>query len=84
MRRIAGQHGAKRWPSVILPFDDRDRQFRRLHQRLMNAFGTPNLVSTLDVCGWGRGFATRYTFGVGSVATGSGGGAMADIAEAGA
>ena len=35
------------------------------------------------MCGWGRGFATRYVFGVGSVATGSAGGAMPDIAETG-
>src|ERR1700719_219141 len=52
-------------------------------RRLMNAFGTPNLVSHLELCGWGRGFATRYVFGVGCVATGSVGGAMADIAESG-
>jgi anaerobic selenocysteine-containing dehydrogenase len=52
-------------------------------RRLMNAFGTPNMVWPLDLCGWGRGFATRYAFGVGSVATGSAGGAMADIAQAG-
>src|SRR6202043_3013232 len=51
--------------------------------RLMNVFGTPNNVSSLELCGWGRGFATRYVFGVGSVATGSAGGAMADIAESG-
>jgi anaerobic selenocysteine-containing dehydrogenase len=49
----------------------------------MNAFGTPNMVSSLELCGWGRGYATRYVFGVGSVATGSAGGAMADIAESG-
>jgi anaerobic selenocysteine-containing dehydrogenase len=52
-------------------------------RRLMNAFGTPNLVWALDLCGWGRGFATRYAWGVASVATGSGGGAMADIANSG-
>ena len=52
-------------------------------RRLMNAFGTPNLVWALDMCGWGRGFATRYAFGVASVATGSGGGAMADIENSG-
>ena len=51
-------------------------------QRLANAFGTPNAAITLDVCGWGRAFATRYTFGVGSVAAGVGG-AMPDIAETG-
>src|SRR5215831_4989972 len=52
-------------------------------RRLMNAYGTPNAVSNLDVCGWGRGGATRYTYGIASVATGGGGGAMADIANAG-
>ena len=31
-------------------------------RRLMNAFGTPNLVWSLDMCGWGRGYATRYAF----------------------
>ncbi len=52
-------------------------------RRLMNAFGTPNSCSHIEVCGWGRGFATRYTFGIGSVALGGGNGAMADIANSG-
>src|SRR5215510_7958051 len=52
-------------------------------RRLMHAFGTPNQVSSLDLCGWGRGYATRYAFGVGSVGTGSAGGAMPDIAASG-
>jgi anaerobic selenocysteine-containing dehydrogenase len=52
-------------------------------RRLMNAFGTPNMVWALDLCGWGRSFATRYVYGVGSVATGSAGGAMPDIANTG-
>ena len=50
---------------------------------MANAFGTPNAAVSLDVCGWGRGFATSYTFGVASVGTGSGGGAMPDIANTG-
>jgi anaerobic selenocysteine-containing dehydrogenase len=54
-----------------------------LVRRLMNAFGAPNLVTALDLCGWGRGYATRFVYGVASVATGSGGGAMPDIANAG-
>src|SRR5204862_6096746 len=37
----------------------------------------------VDLCGWGRAFATRFTFGVGSVGTGGGGGAMPDIANTG-
>jgi anaerobic selenocysteine-containing dehydrogenase len=52
-------------------------------QRLMKAFGTPNAVNSLDICGWGRAFATSYTFGVGSVGAGAFGGAMPDIANAG-
>ncbi|HXW25296.1 MAG TPA: molybdopterin-dependent oxidoreductase, partial [Xanthobacteraceae bacterium] len=51
-------------------------------RRLMHAFGTPNMVWPLELCGWGRGFATRYVFGVGSVGTGAGG-AMPDIAQSG-
>src|SRR6185436_3001606 len=51
-------------------------------QRLANAFGTPNASITLDLCGWGRGFATRYTYGVGSVGL-SAGGAMPDIERSG-
>ena len=30
-------------------------------RRLMNAFGTPNQVTALDLCGWGRGFAALFT-----------------------
>ncbi len=52
-------------------------------RRLMNAFGTPNQITALDLCGWGRGYATRFVYGVASVATGSGGGAMPDIANSG-
>ena len=48
----------------------------------MNAFGTPNASTSLELCGWGRSFATRYTYGVGSVASGIGG-AMADIGNSG-
>ena len=51
-------------------------------RRLANAFGTPNAGNTLDICGWGRAFATRYTYGVGSVNAG-GAGAMPDIAHSG-
>jgi anaerobic selenocysteine-containing dehydrogenase len=84
MRRLAATHGpqsvafSQSSPSTTAIGDS--APFMR---RLMNAFGTPNLVWALDLCGWGRGFATRYAFGVGTVATGSGGGAMADIENSG-
>lgn len=32
-------------------------------QRLMNAFGSPNLCGAMELCGWGRYQATTYTFG---------------------
>jgi anaerobic selenocysteine-containing dehydrogenase len=84
MRRIAEQHGPQAVAfSQSSPSTTAIADSAVFIRRLMNAFGSPNQVSHLDLCGWGRGFATRYVFGVGSVATGSAGGAMADIAESG-
>ncbi|MGG5817218.1 molybdopterin-containing oxidoreductase family protein [Falsiroseomonas sp. HW251] len=50
--------------------------------RLMRGIGASNMMNNVDICGWGRGFATTYTFGVGSLATGAGG-AMPEIERAG-
>jgi len=84
MRRIAAEHGphavafSQSSPSTTAIGDSAG-----FVRRLMHAFGTPNMVWALDLCGWGRAFATRYAFGVSSVGTGSAGGAMADIARSG-
>jgi anaerobic selenocysteine-containing dehydrogenase len=84
MRDIAERHGPQAVAfSQSSPSTTAIADSAGFIRRLMNAFGTPNQVSHLDMCGWGRGFATRYVFGVGSVATGSAGGAMADIAASG-
>src|SRR6202051_3010971 len=84
MRRIAEQHGPEAVAfSQSSPSTTAIADSAAFVRRLMNAFGTPNQVSHLELCGWGRGYATRYVFGVGSVATGSAGGAMPDIAETG-
>jgi anaerobic selenocysteine-containing dehydrogenase len=32
-------------------------------QRLQRAFGSPNFVASMELCGWGRYFASLYTFG---------------------
>ncbi|MGI9477371.1 MAG: molybdopterin-containing oxidoreductase family protein [Hyphomicrobiaceae bacterium] len=84
MREIAAKHGpeavAFSHPSPSTTAIGDSAPFLR---RLMNAFGSPNLAWTLDLCGWGRGFATRYAYGLGAVATGGTGGAMADIARSG-
>ena len=80
MRRIAAEHGPEAVAfSMSSPSTTAIADSMVFVNRLMNAFGTPNLVFPLDVCGWGRGFATRYAYGFASVATGSAGGAMADI-----
>jgi len=32
-------------------------------QRLQRAFGSPNFVAAMELCGWGRHLASQYTFG---------------------
>lgn len=32
-------------------------------QRLQRAFGSPNFVASMELCGWGRFFASLYTYG---------------------
>ena len=83
MRNIAQQHGPQAFAfSMASPSTSAIANSLGWIRRLMNAFGTPNASTNVEVCGWGRAFATRYTYGVGSVATGLGG-AMADIANSG-
>jgi anaerobic selenocysteine-containing dehydrogenase len=84
MRRIADQHGPEAVAfSTSSPSTTAIADSVGFVRRLINAFGSPNVVSSLDVCGWGRGFATRYAYGVACVGTGGGGGAMPDIAHTG-
>src|SRR5256714_10336832 len=83
MRRAAGQHGPQAVALTLSsPSTTAIGDSSGFIQRMGNAFGTPNAAITLDVCGWGRAFATRYTYGVASVGVG-GGGAMPDIANTG-
>lgn len=83
MRRIAEQHGPEAVCfSMSSPSTTAIADSAHFVRRLMNAFGSPNVVAALDICGWGRAFATKYTFGVGSLGVSSGG-AMPDIANTG-
>src|SRR5262245_43646889 len=83
MRRVAERHGPQGVAfTVSSPSTTAIGDSTGFIQRLANAFGTPNAAITLDLCGWGRGFATRFTYGVGSVGTGAGG-AMPDIGNSG-
>ncbi len=82
MRRIAEKHGPRAIAITLSsPSTTAIANSSGFIQPLVNAFGTPNAAFTLDVCGWGRAFATRYTFGIGSV--GTGGRPMPDIANSG-
>jgi anaerobic selenocysteine-containing dehydrogenase len=84
MRRAAEQHGPQAVALTLSsPSTTAISDSTGFIQRLANAFGTPNASITLDVCGWGRAFATRYTYGVGSVGLGGGVGAMPDIENSG-
>src|SRR5215510_170263 len=84
MRRLAQQFGPETVAfSQSSPSTTAIGDSSHFIRRLMHAFGMPNLVTALDLCGWGRGYATRYAFGVATVGTGSAGGAMPDIARSG-
>ena len=83
MRRIAEQYGPEAVAfSLSSPSTTAIADSAGFIRRLMNAFGTPNGFTNLDLCGWGRSYATRYAYGVGSIGSG-GGGAMPDIAHSG-
>ena len=85
MRGIAERHGPESVAfSLSSPSTTALADSYGFVQRLMNAFGSPNALNSLDLCGWGRAFATTYTFGVGSVGVGgSFGGAMPEIGKSG-
>jgi anaerobic selenocysteine-containing dehydrogenase len=84
MRRAAEQYGPQAVAfTVSSPSTTAIADSAGFIRRLANAFGSPNWAVSLDVCGWGRAFATRFTYGVASVGTGGAGGAMPDIANAG-
>jgi len=66
LRRIAQQYGPE---SVVFsaasPSTSASDDALVWIQRLMNAFGSPNLCLSMELCGWGRYLATQYTFGTG-------------------
>jgi anaerobic selenocysteine-containing dehydrogenase len=66
LRTIAEAHGAESVVfSVVSPSTSASDDSVIWIQRLMNAFGSPNLCAAMELCGWGRFLATQYTFGVG-------------------
>jgi len=64
LRTIAQEHGPQSVVfSVASPSTSASDDSVIWIQRLMNAFGSPNLCAAMELCGWGRFLATQYTFG---------------------
>lgn len=66
LRQIAQQHGPESVVfSVASPSTSASDDATLWIQRFMNAYGSPNLCASMELCGWGRYLATQYTFGAG-------------------
>ena len=64
LRRSADEHGTESVVfSVVSPSTSASDDSLDWIQRLANAFGSPNLCVSVELCGWGRYLATLYTFG---------------------
>jgi anaerobic selenocysteine-containing dehydrogenase len=65
LRRIADASGPESVAfSLASPSTSATDDAKEWIQRLACAFGSPNLLVSMELCGWGRYFATQYTFGV--------------------
>ena len=81
LRRLAEQHGPHSVVfSMVSASTSAIADSAPWIQRLMRAFGSPNLCGSMELCGWGRGGATRFTYGIGMGATGT---HMPDLEHAG-
>jgi anaerobic selenocysteine-containing dehydrogenase len=66
LRSIAEEYGPESVVfSVVSPSTSASDDSTIWIERLMNAFGSPNLCSSMELCAWGRYLATQYTFGAG-------------------
>jgi anaerobic selenocysteine-containing dehydrogenase len=64
LRKIAAEHGPESVVfSVVSPSTSASDDSVVWIRRLMNAYGSPNLCASMELCGWGRYQATTYTFG---------------------
>jgi anaerobic selenocysteine-containing dehydrogenase len=64
LRAIAQEYGPESVVfSAVSPSTSASEDSVPWIQRLMNAFGSPNLCAAMELCGWGRYYATQYTFG---------------------
>lgn len=64
LRAIAEEHGPQSVVfSTVSPSTSASDDSLVWIQGLTNAFGSPNLCVSMELCGWGRYLATVYTFG---------------------
>ena len=81
LRQLAEQHGPESVVfSLVSASTSAIADTQPWIQRLMRAFGSPNLCGSMELCGWGRGYASRYTYGIGM---GTPGTHMPDLENAG-
>ena len=81
LRKLADEHGPESVVfSMVSPSTSAIADSAAWIQRLGRAFGSPNHCGSLELCGWGRGYATRYTYGMGM---GTAGTPMPDLEKAG-
>lgn len=66
LRQVADEHGPESVVfSVVSPSTSASADSLIWIERLMRAFGSPNLSVSMELCAWGRYLATSYTYGVG-------------------
>ncbi|HEX2850401.1 MAG TPA: molybdopterin-dependent oxidoreductase [Acidimicrobiales bacterium] len=64
LREISRDHGAESVAfSSVSPSTSAIVDCIDWIQRLQRAFGSPNLVTSMELCGWGRHLASTYTYG---------------------
>lgn len=64
LRQIAAEHGPESVAfSAVSPSTSASDDSVHWIERLMNAFGSPNLCAAMELCGWGRYLAPVYTYG---------------------
>jgi anaerobic selenocysteine-containing dehydrogenase len=81
LRRLADRHGPESVVfSMVSASTSAIADSAVWIQRLMRAFGSPNLCGSMELCGWGRTYATRFTYGIGMGVAGT---PMPDLENAG-
>jgi anaerobic selenocysteine-containing dehydrogenase len=64
LNQLAQEHGPESIVfSLVSPSTSASADFNIWVERLRQAFGSPNICVSMELCGWGRYLATQYTYG---------------------